>query len=215
MRLAARSFAAAVLTLAAVASHAQVAVSTFGPGDSFRLDAPFHEIASIGPTGGYRATSVSFFSGASGQLSTIRLAAFTTFDHQPLRVGLYGYPPNLPMVLLEEFLVTPPAANGSIVTLASVVHPLLAEDGFYELRLSAGPSAGLSAYSWNYTDQGIQGFMKVQDAPDGPWTDVPIALAPAYEVTVTAAPEPASVALVATGLLALGGARTRARRARR
>ena len=184
----------ALSLLGAAGLRADTVFSTFGPGSSFFTGGtwmvgglPEDEIAaSFVPSHDFTLDTIDF------------AAALLSGTDNDLRVD-FASGPSAPGAPIESFTVTSLTANPSIVTLHSVLHPLLSAGVTYWVVLSA-PDPANTLVGWNLNDQGFEGVSSRQD--DGTWSalgnEVPSAAFDVLGTPVNATvPEPSSVALVA------------------
>ena len=195
------------LALAAGTAGAQVTASTFGPGDSF-TPGPGYFISS-GDGEFFSSVANPFVATLGGALSQVRVAAYSFgVVGDGVRVGVYRGTDMNSAVLLEEFTATPPAGTGTILSFTSVLAPQIVAGDAYFVAMIASTNEGI--YVWNFNDQGITADMQFRGLPENGWS-ADASTAAAFDVTVraSAVPEPATVALLAGGLLVVGGVGTR------
>lgn len=174
--------------------RADTVFSTFGPGNSFFTGGvwmvgglPEDEIAaSFVPSHDFTLNAIDF------------AAALLTGTDNDLTVDIAAGP-SAPGAPIESFTVTSLAASPSIVTVHSVLHPLLSAGITYWVVLSA-PDPANTLVGWNLNSQGFEGVSSRQD--DGTWsalgTEVPSAAFDVLGTPVNATvPEPSSVTFVA------------------
>jgi hypothetical protein len=207
-RLAAVSLA---LTLVSTHGAAQVTASTFGPTPGFTPDAGYF----ISNGAGELQASVAnpFVAAFGGSLASIRVATQPIFGGAtgPIRVGLYSGADMNTATLLEDFLGSSPSGTGTIVTFLSALHPQIVASQQYFVAMWTDDTNG--AYYWNTTsDARRMSDVWFRRGPTDPWAPSSadggtLTTANAFDVTVngTTAPEPATLALLGSGLLVIGG----------
>jgi hypothetical protein len=134
------------------------------------------------------------------QLSTVRIAAAGTGE---ATVSFLTGPDLSTATLLESWILTDwNFAPPPIFSFASLTASLLVPNDVYWLRIMNGPSATLGG-QWEVST--VANGVWASDNLGVGWSSFPAEPAPAYDVSaVTVAPEPASLGLLATGLLGLG-----------
>jgi hypothetical protein len=176
------------------ALSAQITVAgTFGPGSSYNntngwIVANYQSIAE----------GFSFNGGAGYFLTQVRLALFES-GGSPYTVSFLTGATMNSAVSLETWSTLAPTGGG-IVTLNSVLNPAFGNGNTYWVSATNG---GNGAWYWN--DQGANGLEYRSGFPQtGAWNDYG-GTSSAYDVTAgtTSTPEPASLALFATGLAGL------------
>jgi len=179
--------------LGAAGLRADTVFSTFGPGSTF--------FTGVWMVGGPPEDEIaaSFVPSHDVTLDTIDFAAsLLSGTDNDLTVD-FAAGPSAPGAPIESFTVTTLAASPSIVTIHSVLHPLLSAGVTYWVVLSA-PDPANTSVGWNLNNQGFEGVSSRQD--DGAWAalgnEVPSA---AFDVlgtpVIATVPEPSSVPLVA------------------
>jgi len=177
--------------------------STFGPGDSYS-----HIQGYLVGDNGFANQSVAegfVYTGPDGYfLSQVRLALDP--NDSPYTISFLTGADINAATLLESWSTT---SSGGIVALSSALSPALSNGMTYWLAASSGGWGG-----WAYNDQGRFGM--AYRLGGGAWVDCPGCESAAYDVTVTGAgvvtPEPATMTLLATGLVGVLGVAWRRRR---
>lgn len=180
-----------------VSAFADVAYSSFGPSDSFTATSGW----TIGGTSGTgQRVAFQFTSASTGVLNTVEYAAFgivpgdiNVLLHED-NSGVIGNQ----MVAWGASLVSGPA---SITTLTNVFPSVALTAGnkyWLEIR---GVTNGVWG-GWNFNDQGLDSnaFSANESFPAGNYSTLQTA---AFRVTTGVVPEPASMAALGLGALAL------------
>jgi hypothetical protein len=184
------------------ASAESIVYSDYGV--SFPDDSPGHYNIAF-----FAFAGIPFTTTGGGSLSSITFDV-QTFEALPFTVGLYADSSGEPGTLLESWSVTAPSfvccSPPPTTNITSALHPLLTSSTQYWF-LIAGPNS----LHWFANDQGLAGGIWVGDAfntlrniiTDAPRTGIQVA---------TTLPEPATISLLALGLLgmALVASRNRA-----
>lgn len=202
---------AALLALSPPRASAQVAYSTFGPGDSYGPDAyAVQYFQSVAQTFRYAGSTGS-------ELVQIRLALWV--DDSPYSIQFWRGTNLNVATLLESWNLSVPAEG--IYALSSAVRPILTAGEDYWISAENSGSTG----AWSRNNQGIIGtggrfppsdiwviFPNPEDLVNFP--DRPSA---AYDVTVRGTaevvPEPTTISLLAAGFVGLAGMGRRQRKA--
>ena len=179
MRLMASILYVAALVVAPAMAEATVVHNTFGPNDSHS------EVGGAVMTGsavGYQAVANGFtVSGGAYQLSKLEVAVALQAGANSLVVKFMSDTAGLPGTVLEEFTLTDAMAGsyGSILSIDSVQHPLLADGSSYWVVLEAGGANTMAAW-WANTVGAQEPF--TWDSGSG-WNAPYLGTTSAYRVT--------------------------------
>jgi hypothetical protein len=209
---------AALMALCSGGQASTVYSSLGEPGDLYDQSAGY--IIDGGVSGSsltFSGVAFAFTAGGSGYLNQIRLAvcrssvASTSTNLAKISINLdNGH--NLPGTALETYLnVSCPGTFGSKNPLASVTSttsPLLQAGVTYWLCVE--PSVPSSALNWDFNSLGLNALCAGDGFPSA-WHVAGTHTTGAFDVQVTPVPEPATVSLMALGILALSSRLERCR----
>ena len=174
------------------ARAASIIYTTFGPGSSY------DNTLTYGVDGNGQFHAFLFHPTASGNLEsiTVALARDNELTTQT-QFNLYSGSATTIGSLIESFLVPNLAPEpGVLVTMNSTSHPTLIAGGNYWLSFTEPGTANGADSLWMFNSQGIH-TTRITDQPV-----FPDGFAPAFQVTATTAPEPATELPVGIGLIA-------------
>jgi hypothetical protein len=188
-----------------------IVYSTFGPGDSYSGSGG--AIAGSGYAV-YNSIAVPFSPTSTVTLDRVRFAFGAANASIPIDAVISADDGNKPGTALETFSKITPL-NG-IISEDSVLHPTLTAGATYWLYLQTDdPTANLAGH-WSNCSPEIDGPFAYRSGANAGWTYVQSGFQQsAFDITGTVAPEPASLVMCGTGVLALWtwhqGRRKRAR----
>ena len=175
--------------------------STFGPGNTFDETA-----YSLGGRYHNYSQAAAFTPAVSATLTQIDLPLEYVYASDA-RISLMTSVDGRPGVVLESFVITGITALPRIRTVMSVTHPLLTAGTEYWLA-GSNTSGFDGRVGWNYSI-GTSGMVATK-LDTAPWPDATFRTLPAFDVLGEPVPEPASLLMLASGLIALAARRIRA-----
>ena len=203
----------ALLLAAPAVAHADTIFSNLGLGNSYNtiLGNPVGD--GLDGSGFNYAEGNRFSAGVTATLSSITLALSCAVCPVggSLTANLTQNSGSQPGAVLESFSILGSALgalgnNNPVITLDSVLHPTLSLGTHYWLTVS-GPETSAVAWNWNVT--GDVSPEAISGDGGASWF-APSGLTPgayAIDATRVAVPEPGTVWLLTTGIVALGGFR--------
>jgi hypothetical protein len=173
----------------------------------------------IGGTGNFLASSFGYAGATGVQLGSVRFAGQDLYQSAPLSPLTVTFRTGATMgtsSILETWTIPDNALPDHIYTLASVLNPSFVNGNTYWLELSV---IGYQ-WGWNYNNKAPLALGTATSTDAGAtWTNNPLSTAPAFEINAlggslesVVTPEPATMTLMATGLLFMGGAVRRKRK---
>jgi hypothetical protein len=183
-------------------ARADIVYSNLGPGDTYQ---PAVGWTVAGPSAAIAAQEVAgvfTVSGADYVLTSLELALWHIEGDRTITIHLNENSSGLPGAVIESFLVAL-SPGPEIVTLTSLLTPLLSNGSTYWITTEAGADDTWAAWNWN--DQSALGWAVSLDG-GASWQSVDTT-SPAFRVNGTATnvvvPEPASIISAAVGALGL------------
>lgn len=188
------------MALAAAAPCSQVAFSTFGPGDSYNLNAgwtiggpvPFMQGDQFAPTLSGTLSQIRLGLGDTGTPGSAYTARLLTDAGGAFGTELGSW---------EVSTIEQLGANPTPLVINIANGPALEQGTNYWLALEAAPSNAFGTAGWNINDQGSVGPHPIYI--NGNLFSSNNADRGAFEISVAPVPEPASLAILGLGALAL------------
>ena len=187
-----KPLAISFVVTSAISANADILFNSFGASGSGYLPGNAWSIYSV------QSFAIGFSVTGSYSLSEIDVALLSSASDQLTKINLCSSNAGAPGSVIETLSVSPPS-TGTRIALASTQHSLLTT-GNYFITLVAGDANAQSGWCWN--SDNATSTMLISPNGGSSWSSFTERTG-ALEVLGSAVPEPASIAVLGLGALAL------------